>query len=332
MSELTMRCPVCEGATFFPGAEIFDDRYGEPNCYQLARCAGCGHVATAPRLRESDLPGLYGTYYPRKNISADDVALEAGKAKRAFAGVVRWWNGTDNQGQYSVRPGEVMLDVGCGSGTSLLEAKTLGATAFGIEADPNVKPIAAALGLTIHFGNLQDQPFPEQAFDLIVMNQVIEHLPDPDQGLRALSERLKPNGRMVLVFPNTASLWRRLSGNRWINWHIPYHLHHFDRQSLERMVRRCGLEVVRSRTITPNVWTLLQLRANRYQPQLGQASPIWAVADRSDTASTGPRRSNPLRALLHVSVLSVFAVFNRLIDALGMGDSLLVELRRERKQ
>jgi 2-polyprenyl-3-methyl-5-hydroxy-6-metoxy-1,4-benzoquinol methylase len=332
MSMLAMRCPVCESATFLPRTEIFDDRYGEPNRYQLASCAACGHVATAPRLRESDLPGLYGTYYSRKKISADYVAHEAAKAKRGFAGLVRWWSGTDNQGQYSVRAGETMLDVGCGSGTSLLEAKALGATAFGIEADPNVKPIAATQGLTIHFGNLQDRPFPEQTFDLIVMNQVIEHLPDPDEGLRELSQRLAPNGRMVLVFPNTASLWRRLSGSRWINWHVPYHLHHFDLKHFERMVRRCGLEVVRSRTITPNVWTLIQLRANRYQPKLGQPSPIWAMADRSEATQGGARKSNSLRALLRVSILSVFAVINRVVDALGMGDSLLIELRQEHKQ
>jgi 2-polyprenyl-3-methyl-5-hydroxy-6-metoxy-1,4-benzoquinol methylase len=328
MAELTMRCPVCQGITFFPGSEIFDDRYGEPHRYQLARCAACSHVATAPRLSELDLPSLYGTYYPRKNISADDVAHEAAKAKRGFAGLVRWWNGTNNQGQYSVRTGQTMLDVGCGSGTSLLEARVLGATAFGIEADQNVKPIAAALGLTIHFGSLHDHPFPEQSFDLIVMNQVIEHLPDPDQALISLRERLTPSGRMFLVFPNTHSLWRRISGSRWINWHIPYHLHHFNRKSFERMVRHCGLEVVRSRTITPNVWTLLQLRANRHKPRIGQPSPIWAVPDRSEARSAGIRKSNQLRTMVLNSVMSVFAVINRTVDALGLGDSLLVELRR----
>lgn len=330
MFVISMRCPVCEGNIFDAGTEIFDDRYGEPNHYQLAQCAGCGHTATAPRLREADLPALYGTYYPRKNIGADDVIRDAAKARRPFAKLLRWLNGTDNQGQYSVRAGEAMLDVGCGSGVSLLEAKALGATAFGIEADPNVRPIATMLGLNIHFGSLRDRPFPEQRFDLVVMNQVIEHLPDPDEGLQILGERLTPNGRMMLVFPNTASFWRRLSGNRWINWHIPYHLHHFDRKSFQRMASRSGLEVVRMRTITPNVWTLLQLRANRHRPQLGQPSLIWAVPEKSSSASA-TRKSNPLRILLRVGVLAIFTVFNRLIDTLGVGDSLMVELRRSRQ-
>jgi SAM-dependent methyltransferase len=328
---VSMRCPVCEGNAFVPGSEIFDDRYGEPNRYQLARCESCGHMATAPRLRESDLPALYGTYYPRKSIVAADVSSQAAKVRRPFAGFARWWNGTDNQGQYSVRSGEIMLDVGCGSGVSLLEAKALGATTFGIEADPNVKSIASALGLIVHFGSLLDRPFPERHFDLIIMNQVIEHLPDPDRALQALTERLAPTGRMVLVFPNSTSLWRRLSGNRWINWHVPYHLHHFERKSFERMVRRCGLEIVCSRTITPNIWTLLQLRANRYQAHLGQPSPIWAVTGKSASVPTASK-TNLLRTPLRVCVLAVFAVFNRTIDALGMGDSLMVELRRKRKQ
>jgi SAM-dependent methyltransferase len=331
MSVINMRCPVCQGNSFLSGVEMFDDRYGEPNRYQLVSCSTCGHVATSPRLCESDLPKLYGTYYPRKNISVADVARDAAKASRFFAGLMRWWNGTGNQGQYSVRAGETMLDVGCGSGTSLLEAKALGASAFGIEADPNVKPIAEALGLDIHFGRLDDGPFPEQSFDLIVMNQVIEHLPDPDRALRILSERMTPNGRMVLVFPNTGSLWRRISGNRWINWHIPYHLHHFERRNFERMARHCGFEVASARTITPNVWTLLQLRASHYQPQLAKPSSIWAVVDRSGSTSVKNSKFNPLRTLIRVGVLSIFALINRVVDGLGFGDSLLVELRRSRQ-
>lgn len=327
MSLLSMRCPVCENETFLPGIETFDDRYGEPNRYQLARCNICDHLATAPRLLESDLPSLYGTYYPRKNISPDQVMHEAAKSKHTFARIARWWNGSDNQGQYSVRKGEAMLDVGCGSGTSLLEAKILGANPFGIEADPNVKSIAVALDLNIHFGNLQDHPFPGQSFDLIVMNQVIEHLPDPDLALQALRDRLSQNGRIVLVFPNINSLWRQLSGNRWINWHIPYHLHHFNSSSFNRMLQHCDLEVTHSRTITPNLWTLLQIRAKLTKPKLGLPSPIWTVANQSIAQPKTGSIFKPLRAILRISLLTMIAAINRIVDTFGMGDSLLIELR-----
>jgi len=220
---IAMRCPVCQGQGFAPGPSLFDDRYGNPRQFQLASCTQCGHQATAPRLSEADLPHLYSTYYPRKKITASQVASEAQKAIHGLATLKRWWTGTDNQGQYRVRPGQAMLDVGCGSGSSLLEAQALGARAFGIEADANVRPIAEKLGLNIHFGNLQNEPFAGQSFDLIVMNQVIEHLPDPDLALRRLTQRLTPKGRLLLVMPNTGSLWRLLSGRRWINWHVPYH-------------------------------------------------------------------------------------------------------------
>jgi 2-polyprenyl-3-methyl-5-hydroxy-6-metoxy-1,4-benzoquinol methylase len=327
MAMISMHCPVCNGSSFVLGWEVFDDRYGEPNRYHLCHCSICGHIATAPRLSEADLPVLYGTFYPRKKISAEEVAREASDVKGRFATIRRWWNGTDNQGQYGVRPGEVMLDVGCGSGVSLLEARAFGAQAFGIEADPNVKPIAEALDLTIHFGTLEDQPFSGQAFDLIILNQVIEHLPDPDKALQILRQRLKPHGRIVLVFPNYASLWRRIWTDRWIHWHIPYHLHHFTLKSFVQMAERGGFMVRHHRTITPNLWTLLQLRALRHKPHLGVPSSLWAAPDQSEPSAPSRRKNALFRSIASLALRSLFAIVNRSVDALGHGDSLLVELR-----
>lgn len=325
-----MNCPVCLGKIFANRNKLFDDRYGEPNFYWLVRCSQCGHVVTSPQLRQCDIPHLYGTYYPRKSVTADQVVLEASSAAEPLAELRRWWSGTNNQGQYSVLPGQSMLDVGCGSGCSLLEAQALGAQAFGIEADLNVRPIAEKLGLNIHFGKIEDVPFPGQHFDLIVLNQVIEHLLEPDAALRLLAQRLKPEGRLLLVMPNTGSLWRRLSGNKWINWHVPYHQHHFNKQGFKRMAQACQLEVVRLRTITPNVWTLLQIRSMASSPQLGQASPIWAVAAPESRRSEAAHRSNPLKTLVRGVILTAIAVVNRVVDALGLGDSLMVELKRQR--
>lgn len=323
-----MRCPVCTSSEFHPGDSMFDDRYGEPNIYRIDPCAHCGHLVTNPPFIESEIPSLYSTYYPRKNINVDKKLHGMKNTNSVLSKLIRWWNGTNNQGQYFASVGDKVLDIGCGSGISLLEAQAIGATTFGTEADSNLKPIAQSLGLNIHFGSLYERPFPEHSFDLIVMNQVIEHLSEPDLALKSLRERLKPNGRIVLVFPNTASMWRRLFGRRWINWHVPYHLHHFNLKNFKRMVTRCGFEVVRSRTITPNVWTVLQIRASSYSPEMGKPNPIWSVLKNSLLKPAERDKTIPLRKLLHFSAFSIIGLINRVVDAVGQGDSLLVELRK----
>jgi SAM-dependent methyltransferase len=290
---------------------------------------------TSRRLRESDLGALYSTYYPRKQVNVEGLKREAAHSVRPWARLLRWWAGTDNQGQYAVRPGELMLDIGCGSGLSLLEARSLGAEVRGIEADPNVRRIADELGLRIHIGSLLEEPFAGELFDLVVLNQVIEHVPDPVLTLDRLRSRLRRGGRIVLVFPNVESFWRRLSGNSWINWHVPYHLHHFSRGGFGRMAARLGYEVRSVRTITPNLWTILQIRANRSWVERGVPSPVWAVPAppvQSQTLSPTMRRGvgRVLRGVARRVVLEALmipiAMVNRLVDAMGWGDSVMVEI------
>ena len=284
---------------------------------------------------EADLGVLYSTYYPRKRVNVEDLKREAMHTVGPWARLRRWWAGTDNQGQYAVRPGELMLDVGCGSGLSLLEAQALGAQVRGIEADPNVRRIADELGLPIHIGSLLDEPFAGERFDLVVLNQVIEHVPDPDLTLDRLRSRLSRGGRVVLVFPNAESFWRRISGDRWINWHVPYHLHHFSRAGFVRMAARLGYQVRSVRTITPNLWTILQIRASRMRVERGVPSPIWSV---SAPPVQGPAGSPQVRrgavrlmrgiarSAVLVALMLPIVLVNRLVDLLGWGDSVMVEI------
>lgn len=327
------KCPVCTSATSSICWNAFDDRYGHPGFFSIVRCDRCGHLMTAPRLQEQDLPALYGTYYPRKYVETEDLVQQAANASTLGARARRWWAGTDNQGQYLVRSGEKMLDVGCGSGLSLLEATALGAQAYGVEADPNVQRIATKLGLHIYIGSLHDSPFPDVCFDLIVLNQVIEHIPEPDAALIRLKGMLKPGGRIVLVFPNRRSLWSGLFGRKWINWHIPYHLHHFDATGFTAFAQRLGYLVARQKTITPNIWTILQLRALHTRSTLGVPSPMWEVKLAAPPAApdmavaTSFMPSAALRKLARGLAFAGLSLINRLVDLAGYGDSILVELR-----
>jgi len=155
-------------------------------------------------------------------------------------------------------------------------------------------------------------------------------VPDPAALLSLVRDRLAPNGRIVLSFPNVSSLQRRLSGTRWINWHAPYHQHHFNRRSFALLARQQGYEVVNTRSITPNLWTLLQLRAMGRTPDEGVASEAWqsGPASGAERPSVARRLKNALLLRLRRVVGGGLVVANRIVDWLGAGDSLLVVLKK----
>lgn len=310
--------------------QIWDDRYGCPGVYSIYRCVSCGQMMTAPPLSEEDLPGLYSKYYPRSGIDFESLEREAALVGKLYSAWRRWLAGTNNQGHYLARPGQRVLDIGSGSCLSLLELRHMGVEAFAVETDPNVRAIAERYDLNVHIGSIHDTPFPNLSFDLITLNQVIEHVPDPGTLLRVVRDRLAPGGRVVLSFPNAMSLQRRLTGTRWINWHVPYHQHHFNKRSIELLAYKEGYRVERARTVTPNLWTVLQLGSLRKPPAEGVASATWEGRGGTDDVRTSFSTRVRLRLLreLHSLAGPLLVPLNRMVDQLGLGDSLLIVLRK----
>jgi SAM-dependent methyltransferase len=344
--ETDARCPVCFGEMVLWLAGMFDDRYGMPGLYDLVRCAECGLVKTMPSLREQELERVYSTYYPRRDVDLTALSGQARDPKTTLGRLTIWLSGADNQGHYSAAPGMKVLDYGCGVGISLLELRAIGAEGYGVEADPNVKRVAEHFGLNVHVGALEEAPFSGIKFDLISLNQVIEHVPEPGHLLRKLRSYVHGNSIVVLSFPNVDSLYRRLFHRRWINWHVPYHIHHFNHASFAKLCTREGWILTRWKTVTPNLWTILQLRSLLIAPRMGVTSRLWM----GTTASTQPLRADTVasevstvgalvlrlrraRQLVTVWLANIaFAAVNRLIDLLGLGDSVVVFLRRNPSQ
>lgn len=324
------KCIVCGSDMENFIDKIWDDRYGCPGVFSIQRCPTCTQMITAPRLQEADLPHLYSTYYPRRSVDVDALASEAARVCEPPARFKRWLAGTDNQGHYLARPGQKLLDIGSGSCLSLLEQRHLGVEGYGVEADPNVRRIADHFGLQVHVGSIHDNPYPGVEFDMIVLNQVIEHVPDPEALMKNIRTRLTANGRVVMSFPNADSLQRKLSGKKWINWHVPYHQHHFNRRSFRRLALNAGYEVVKVRTITPNLWTTLQLRAMAESTNEGQASQNWGGGTEAQKKiSFATRLKNAVLRRSARLFTACIVVINRIVDAAGQGDSLLVELRAQ---
>tara|TARA_B100000989_G_C19484892_1_gene446949 strand:+ start:102 stop:1100 length:999 start_codon:yes stop_codon:yes gene_type:complete len=328
-----IKCPICNNCEFKQLSRLFDDRYGEPNIYSISKCTSCNHLITIPRIKNKDLSSLYGNFYPRKDLSPDRILQEAKAENSKFSKIIRWLKGTNNQGQFFIRKNQFMLDIGCGSGVSLIEASNLGATAFGVEADPNIKYLAEKLKLNIFIGDFDKDTYFGKNFDLIVMNQVIEHIPEPSDFLKIIKGKMTRESILVVSFPNTKSFWRYISGNKWINWHVPYHLHHFNAFNFERMSKNCGFKIINKKTITPNIWTILQIRTFFNTYKKGEKNKLW-----NKVYLNKKNIKNKTKILFNFRIIIKFicqlliTFINRIIDVIGKGDSLIFFLKLEKEQ
>jgi SAM-dependent methyltransferase len=81
----------------------------------------------------------------------------------------------------------------------------------------------------------------QQQFDVIVMWQVFEHLPDPWAVLKAAAERLAPGGIIVLDTPNPDAFQFRVLGHRWAHLDAPRHVTLIPAKLLVAKAREFGM-------------------------------------------------------------------------------------------
>lgn len=107
-----------------------------------------------------------------------------------------------------IKPGDSVLDVGCGTGTLAIAAKTRvgpSGTVCGIDASPEMlgRAIKKAAGAEIEFRNaaVEALPYPDRKFDLVLSTVMLHHLPAGIRPAAAseIARVLKPGGRVLAV-------------------------------------------------------------------------------------------------------------------------------------
>ena len=93
-----------------------------------------------------------------------------------------------------------VLEVGQGPGElSERMQRDLGPEVVAIDISERMVELARARGVDARVGDIQDLPFPHDAFDLVVAAWMLFHVPDLDRGLEEIARVLEPGGRLVAV-------------------------------------------------------------------------------------------------------------------------------------
>lgn len=242
-------CRICSGSLrlLYPGSgdgarsEAFSPTCHEPGRHgDLYACDRCGAVQQPSLPRGERLLGLY-------RAMEDERYLDEEEGRRRTARRVLGL----------VPPGGRLLDVGCGHGLLLDEARALGFAAEGLELSTGAAAWARGrFGVPVREEPLEalDEP---GAFAAIVMADVLEHLDDPLAALDHARALLEPGGVLVVVTPDPRSRMARLAGPRWWGY-LPAHTVLLPRATLRRVLVERGFEVVEEgslvRTFTLRYW------------------------------------------------------------------------------
>lgn len=136
-----------------------------------------------------------------------------------------------------LRPDATIVEIGCGTGSNLSFLSRFGRLT-GIEPDEVARTFAKARSqVPVIEGRLPDGlPINDQSAEMIVMLDVLEHIDDDLGALRAIGQKLKPGGRLLLTVPALPSLWSAHDLEH-------HHKRRYTDQTLRAVVMDSGLEL-----------------------------------------------------------------------------------------
>jgi SAM-dependent methyltransferase len=228
LSDKRLHCPACAQL------ELHRGLYTKNQC-TIWQCVQCGLGRAETRNFN---PNEYYTDDYFSGRRADGYADYQGAEnvlRREFAHSVQFVREHKSDGR--------LLDIGCAYGFFLEEAKPFYEVA-GIELAEAAARSCRERGLRVVTGIADEVAFAHLGMmDVIVLLDVIEHLPDPRATLTLCAHHLNPDGIVVITTGDFDSRYARLAGRHWRLMTPPQHLWFFTPESLRRMLQTIGLQM-----------------------------------------------------------------------------------------
>ncbi|MGH8655596.1 MAG: class I SAM-dependent methyltransferase [Gammaproteobacteria bacterium] len=243
-----------------------DHLFGAPGAWDLRRCANreCGLLWLDPMPAADELSKAYASYYTHgesegrpasglrqwaRNLGEAYLAHRYGyraeplsRWYRAMSWLIFLHPGARANLDFSVfylsALGGRLLEIGLGSGRMLSSMRGRGWQVEGVDTDPAAVRIARARSLEVHHGTLEERRFPTSSFDAIVMGHVIEHVSDPLSLMRECRRLIKPQGKLVIITPNSDSWGHKLYKQYWRGLEPPRHLYIFNCRALRILAEK----------------------------------------------------------------------------------------------
>ena len=230
-------CPVCGSTESQVVAAI--DRQGLD--VDTVRCLQCPTLYSQDRFTEESLNLFYSDFYRSlygglESPDDDWFNQQTKNGRRIFTllGENKLLPNSDT----SLRA----LEIGTGAGGALVPFKEAGYSVLGIDFDEKFLDFGRSKGLSLQRGGIQDLDG-LKTFDVVVLKDVLEHLPDPLQALRMIRESLSEKGIVYIQVPGLQALGPLGYRYDFLRYLQVAHICHYTIESLTYLCEKAGLRV-----------------------------------------------------------------------------------------
>lgn len=255
-------CPLC----FDRGAMILfeakDHQNKVPGLFRVAQCRRCRFIFLDPMPEGRKIEEYYAVddLYPYGPVQRSSLRefknkllsyctkIYSQSSKKMFHRIAAVLFRPVKKKLIPIPPsGNKILDIGCGNGSFLLNLKEMGWNVYGCELSKSGAAVARQNGLQVFQGTVFDARYPNAFFDVVRLEQVFEHIHDPDSLLKEIRRILKPSGLLVIGVPHGQSLSFQIFGQYWGLLGVPFHLFQYSAATLQKVLSRNGFQVLEFR-------------------------------------------------------------------------------------
>jgi len=240
---IRVNCSQCGGWNSEMIIKTPDYELNTKEQYEVSRCLSCRNIYTSVR---PDIATLFTKHYP------DDYICYGGKEKSSIINIdhIRMYSQALQRAKiltkYLPKKSEVrMLEIGCATGEFLkVGSQKFGWKVTGIEPNKKLSDKLSKEGFQIINSVMENAEISIDYYDAVCLFNVFEHLWDCAYSLRRINNFLKPDGLVVIEIPDFDAAARKVFGKYWFLYHLPRHLSHFNRESLNSLMKEIGFEPV----------------------------------------------------------------------------------------
>jgi len=222
-----------------------------------ARCLDCGHVFLSDRPTWEVIEHFYSTIVPdcTANVRRNDSNVVPPSLMKRILRRLLFRPHSWPLSRASEQRNR-LLDLGCGTGTKLIEFSQRGYQVWGADISPEAIQIARTVlpQAKLFVSELDSADLPNDYFDFIRIDNTLEHVDDPERLIARCSQLLRRSGELMIYVPHGQSFSMRVfKGNSVSSW-IPFHLNLFSTKSLANLLRKNNFSQVRIRGYCPLTW------------------------------------------------------------------------------